>query len=370
MYLGRQLSHDAGALVRKSRKTDLFLEDIDPVISELQLHYINGGCDPTRFCLHPSPSKSEHFPAFAQSSIMAPAGSPSIYVLPLEIIEDAIDIIAADDRQTSPFTLPNVKACSLTCHTFLPRSRRHIFRSIMIRDAHPYIQRFPPAAPSPLASSFAALLAASPHIAELVRELHYIFPEIGGRLSNASPILQKLTKLEMFGLYPDDGGTVSWWGLNPRSRSIFISLMHLPSMIHLRLGSVTDFPLSLLFSCVNLQTLCLDGVKFDEHNVHMTTQPSSSRNIKLLELELKIDHFINDAVFEIAKMITKNGDPIFDLSGLKKLTTTIHSRDQLELTYKTLRRATNIESIHLLGMSIPFDLIISRLATCFYDRIH
>lgn len=293
-----------------------------------------------------------------------------IHVLPLELIEDTIDIVAADDRQKDPFTLPNVKACSLTCHTFLRRGRQHIFRSIKINHAYRYIPRFPPdPKPFPLASSFAALLTSNPQIAELVRNLHYIFPEIGGSLPDVAPVLQTLIKLETFGLYSDDGGTLQWWGLNPRSRSIFAGLMHLPSMTRLHVGSVTDFPPSLLLPCANLQSVYLDGVRFDEDDVcAMTSKSFISSNIKLRELELRIGPSINRTVSKIGKKVTEQGEPVFDLTCLKKLGATIRCPDQIELTSKVLKHAENVETVHLFSTSILFDMMIGQLATWFIGQ--
>ena len=51
---------------------------------------------------------------------------PTSTTLPVEVVERIIDLSSNDPRTLSTF--------SLSCHTFLPRSRRHLFVSIRIRS--------------------------------------------------------------------------------------------------------------------------------------------------------------------------------------------------------------------------------------------
>ena len=50
-------------------------------------------------------------------------------ILPLEIEETILDLLAEDDKGHSA-----LKTCSLVCHAFLPICRKHIFGSIVLND--------------------------------------------------------------------------------------------------------------------------------------------------------------------------------------------------------------------------------------------
>ena len=89
-------------------------------------------------------------------------GSP----IPFDILENIIDTLAADDDENSTF----LKPCALTCRSLLHRSRKHIFRTIVI--GHPTnLTDERPKLFSQMPSRLSRLMSRTPELADYVRVL-------------------------------------------------------------------------------------------------------------------------------------------------------------------------------------------------------
>jgi len=107
----------------------------------------------------------------------------SILILPLEIEEKILDLLAEDDNDHSA-----LKTCSLVCQAFLPICRKHIFGSIALNDYQ---------TPSPPTThALALLLSRRPEIADYIRKLDYTIETADVTSPLIQESLKRISRLE------------------------------------------------------------------------------------------------------------------------------------------------------------------------------
>ena len=160
-------------------------------------------------------------------------------VLPLEIIGLIIDIVGENEDTNL------LKELALVSHYFLQICSKHLFATVELHDASSK-------------KGFVKLLKSRPDVVKYIRELTYI---VGFKineddhllspiLSNFLPTVSRLNCLTInASSHPD------WNTLNSSLISAFFHLMRLPTINHIRLSSIQNFPLSSLTPSVNLLRL-------------------------------------------------------------------------------------------------------------------
>ncbi|KDR73091.1 hypothetical protein GALMADRAFT_252553 [Galerina marginata CBS 339.88] len=215
---------------------------------------------------------------------------PSSPAIPLEVIQAVIDILAQDDKELS-----SLKSCSLVCQTFLHLCRKHIFASIFL-DGRKF------AIPKPSTVTLIRLLSATPEIAYHIRTLVCYISSWEFEQRPLPGIFKRISKLSSLSIrWPRSGRQ---WNDNPL-RSAVLHLMHLPTLIHLELGNITDFVVLDLVACTNLKELKLTRIQTVENEVALPCTLSSGP-IHLHQLEVGVESSM--AVLDLCKKRRPDGN--------------------------------------------------------------
>ena len=168
-------------------------------------------------------------------------------VLPLDIIVLIIDIVG-ENKDTNL-----LKQLSLVSHSFLHICRKHLFAAVDLRDAVP-ICNIPSSK-----RGFVKLLQSRPDVAKYIRKLKYKV----SRNHDDNHLLPPILFLPTFSRLNCLTITAKWdWNtLDSSLTSALLHLMHLPTIDHINLSYIQNFPLSSLTPCVNL--LRLDILQLD-----------------------------------------------------------------------------------------------------------
>ena len=185
-------------------------------------------------------------------------------VLPFDIIDQIIDKVE-ENKDTDL-----LKKLALVSHSFLQICRKHLFATVDLHDA---------VSSRHLASSkkgFIKLLKSKPDVVEYIRKLRYRventrweyntpFPHLQfsstyPRLDNddylLSPILPNLLRtIPRLNCFTIIGSKSDWNTLDSSLTSAFLHLMHLPTINHIHILFIQNFPLSSLAESVNLHRL-------------------------------------------------------------------------------------------------------------------
>lgn len=276
--------------------------------------------------------------------------------LPFELIEEIINIVALADP---PDHHPNIKACSLTCHAFLPHARKHIFRSIAVYEAH-RTSSVSSNTSRPLLFPFARLLTHNPKIGEYVRELRYFIIPALGRIEPEGPSpssLGHLTNLEVFSIQGENF-LISWKTMYSPSRSALLHLMHKPSISTVSMSRISAFSLSDLVPCTHLRTLRLRDVTFCDEGDATAYDPNANADADALESpqpshpirvrELNVD--VTTASY-LNKRLEQNQGLPFDLRNIESLTLLVRSdfRTTIDPAVRFFERLGKLTSLHFTG---------------------
>lgn len=263
---------------------------------------------------------------------------PLLKPIPLEVLDAIIDMVATED-EAEVEDHSNVKACSLTCRTFLPRCRKHIFYTIDI-DIN-----LDPA----VLYKFSKLIEHSPWVADHVRALRIECPplQLGPLDQPPSRLLSafdRLTNLHAFSLYLMDSLKADWTQIQPQVRSSLLRLMHLPNIVCLSIGFIVGFPSSEFTPCANLKSLTLDELVFVEEcagcPLDILTKP-----IKLDRLSLSTLSAQNFLATELVEG-RASGKAILDLGELKSIIFSLET-DAEQCHHQILKYAHRLQTIDL-----------------------
>ena len=270
-------------------------------------------------------------------------------VLPFDIIALIIDIVGEDYDSDTKF----LKELALVSHSFLHICRKHLFAIVELHDADPLCH---------VASSkkgFVKLLESRPTVVKYIRKLTYIidydhlqspqfsllnFDNDDNLLSPILPnFLRTISRLNSLKI---QASLLNWNLLNPSLTSALLHLMHLPTINHIDLSFIYDFPLSSLTPSVNLLRLDITRLRGSRLEVD-----GSSGFVVQSEMMPKIREFSTlDSTLVTMKLLhakMQDGQPAFNLMDLRRLTlSSVWFDDEENLRY-LLQNAKSLEKLHL-----------------------
>ena len=179
-------------------------------------------------------------------------------VLPYDIITLIIDIIVGENKDT--------KLLAVVSHPFHQICIKHLFANVELHDATNY-------GGGSSKKGFLKLVKSRPNVVNYIRKLTYRVSGLSGDnyrdddhllspiLSNFLPTTSRLSCLEI------NASEWNWNTLDSSLTSAFLHLMSLPTMNHIDLSNIGNFPLSSLTSSVNLLRLDMSHLScFDYHD--------------------------------------------------------------------------------------------------------
>ena len=238
------------------------------------------------------------------------AGMPSI--LPLEIEETILDLLAKDDKGHSA-----LKTCSLVCHAFLPICRKHIFGSIVLSNDHKMVSASTPHA-------FERLLRETPEIADYIHKL-----ELDCRIQFTDlPIQESLRQISRLKFLTISHHYGRFWERldwsNNSIRSALLHLLHLPTLTHFKMSDIDNFVISDLIPCVNLKYLDIGSFT--------TVAAENAFPAVLPEYSIQPNEFVarsgtSGAIKKLCTARRPDGQPIINFGSLSKITVDIEERE-------------------------------------------
>ena len=255
-------------------------------------------------------------------------------VLPFDVLALIIDIVG-ENKDTDL-----LKRLALVSHSFLQICSKHLFATVILRDDNPEFH---------VASSkkgFVKLLRSRPEVVNYIRKLTYKVgftyqleskSEDDRILSNLLRTVSRLNYLKITGI----SSYLDWKTLDSSLTSALLHLMHLPTISHINLSYIKNFPLSSLTSSVNLHQLDINHLRLD-----------SAEIIVPLEMMPQIREFLVSESSQVTTKLlhakTQDGRPAFNFMDLRRFKFTISSNEDLQITRYLLQNARLLEKLHLI----------------------
>ena len=255
---------------------------------------------------------------------------PTVPVLPLDVIDNIIDILFNDDTKS----LPYVKAFSLTCQSFLPLCRKHMFSSISIHIGDFFLN-----------DEVRFLL----DIARYVRRLNILIDHRYCKSEcSFDQVSRQLTGLKSITIWCSSqwGSSMFWKDISSSARCSLLSLIHLPTLTHLDLKQIHDFPISALITCTNLKHLAVNGHLIADEN----DDALSSVSHKPIQLEV-FETTVTLTVLKLLASKCSDGRPVLDFTLLKKVLLVFkqHGTDQTGQILSGTQQLRDISLTFLIG---------------------
>jgi hypothetical protein len=254
-----------------------------------------------------------------QNSTMSPA-------LPFDVIAIIIDIVG-ENKDTNL-----LKELALVSQSFLQICSNHLFATVELYNDNGTHRT----------KGFVKLLKSRPDVVKHIRKLTYMYINDDDHLLSPIPLnfLPTISRLNCLTL---NLKLMDWNELDSSLTLAFLHLMHLPTINHISLSYINNFPLSSLTPSVNLHRLdisnlwCLDS--FDEDG--------SRETIVQLEMMPKIREFHASGSAVLTKLLhaeRQDGRPAFNFMDLRRFST--HFEDERNVRY-LLQNAKLLESLDL-----------------------
>ena len=207
-----------------------------------------------------------------------------------------------------------------------------------------------PQVPSPK-KRFVRLLESRPDVVKYIRELTYevewlndpplSLPSQSTEDYLLSPILPNILRtITRLNYLTIDASNLSWNEINPYLTSAFLHLMHLPTINHIGLSLIRNFPMSSLSPSVNLLWLELSCMSFID--------PLEKEIVVQSEMMPKLRELHTPGSFELTMMLlhakTQDGQPAFNIMNLRRFSS--YFEDKWDLLY-LLQNAKLLEILHL-----------------------
>ena len=227
-------------------------------------------------------------------------------VLPFDILTVIIDIVG-ENKDTDL-----LKELALVSHSFLHICREHLFATVELYSSG-YLAESPKWA-------FLKLLQSSPDVVKYIRKLRYIVtygltPNDHDRQLSVI-FLNSLPKFSRLNCLAISASNLNWNTLDSSLTSAFIHLMHLPTINHIDLSHILNFPLSSLSLSVNL--LRLDVFHLKLRKLHQEDFPEIAE-----EMVPKIREFHTSGSSQLTRKLLhakrQEGQPAFNFMDLKRL---------------------------------------------------
>ena len=272
-------------------------------------------------------------------------------VLPFDIIALIIDIVGENKDKNI------LKELALVSHSFHQICSKHLFATVELHDANPRHR----AASSK--KGFVKLLKSRPDVVSYIRVLTYRMRyDNRYRLSQFSPthpnhpsfdsdddllspilpnFLRTIPLLTCLKIY---GSLLDWNLLNSSLTSALLHIMHLPTINHINLSIIKNFPMSSLTSSVNLHRLQIFNLIDPPHDGEDDFYDIFHSEIMLREfltsgyslLTMKLLH---------AKM--RDGRPASSLMNLRRLSVSFTLVEDEWIIQYLLQNAKLLEELHL-----------------------
>jgi hypothetical protein len=255
-------------------------------------------------------------------------------VLPFEIIALIIDIVGENKDTTL------LKELALVSHSFLQFCSKHLFSTIELYDA----DRNKHVASSKK-GEFLKLLKSRPDVVNFIRKLTYIVgynppthPSFNDDDHLLSPILRRIPRLNCLKI---NASHSDWNALDSSLTSALLHLLHLPTVNHIELSSIQNFPLSSLTLSVNLHRL----------DIYLLKEDVSPKIVVLSEMMPKIREFHTIysplATKKLLYAKRQDGRPAFNFMDLRRLSMNFnYDEDEQNIRY-LLQNAKLLEELHL-----------------------
>ena len=243
---------------------------------------------------------------------------------PLEITAVIIESLQDD------FTA--LKACSMTCRSFLPFCRAFIFRFIDLTTR---------------IVSFGRLLDSNPSISDYVHNLVYQLQYHD--LDHSVPrVLIQFHRLHFFRLIGDEA---HWNALPQPFRDSILHIIRLPSLTSLDISYFTVFPITIFSRCLNLTSLVLTNIlddSVDEYRSILNVVPQLS--------SFAFDPSIGKYVGKLVGAHQSNGPPILGFHNLRSLRVTVDKDKDFAVIHVLLKATNKLETLECIGVfhNCPF----------------
>ena len=286
-----------------------------------------------------------HFFFFVSASESSTTSQPSTMssVLPFEIIALIIDIIGENEDTNL------LKELALVSSSFLHICSKHFFATIELHDN----VQVPKHHGAFLKKKFVKLLENRPDIVKYIRKLTYIVSSIhlpfNPNFDNdhlLSPILPNfLRTIPRLNCLKINGSQLDWNTMDSSLTSAFLHLMHLPTLNHIHLSFIHNFPLSSLTLSANLLRLDIFYVRYFD------PVPPEEESIVLSEMMPKIREFnTSESSLLTTKLLhakMQDGRPAFNFMGLSRLSVSFSRFEDERNIRFLLQNAKLLEKLHL-----------------------
>jgi hypothetical protein len=261
-------------------------------------------------------------------------------VLPFDIIALIIDIVG-ENKDTN-----FLREFALVSHSFLQICRKHLFATVELQDQL-YVPKHDVAFPK---KGFVKLLKNRPDMVKYIRNLtykvsiHELRSPACARFHRdhlLSPILLPnfLRTIPRLSCLKINGFTLDWNRLNSSLTSAFLHLMHLPTINHIDLSFIQNFPLSSLTSSVNLYRLDICHMTYGEDGSFEIVQ--SKMLPKIREFNTSESELLTTKLFHAKR---QDGRPAFNFMDLKRLSMSFTWSEDEQYV---LQNAKLLEELHL-----------------------
>jgi hypothetical protein len=255
-------------------------------------------------------------------------------ILPFDIIALIIDNVE-ENKDTNL-----LKELALVSHSFLQICSKHLFATVELHDAVRMYQ-------------FVKLLESRPYIVQYIRKLTYkvapAYSNFGsnGLLPVLSPILPNfLRTISRLNCLTIIGSERLWNMLDSSLTSAFLHLMHLPTINHLDLSYIQNFPLSSLTPSVNLHRLDISNL-WDNKPL----EEDGSPELVLSEMLPKIREFhTSESSLLTTKLLhakRQDGRPAFNFMDLRQLSMVSNRFEDVRNIRYLLQNAKLLEKLDL-----------------------
>ncbi|KAF8801606.1 hypothetical protein BYT27DRAFT_7197840 [Phlegmacium glaucopus] len=233
-------------------------------------------------------------------------------VVPFDILGNIVDILVNDNEKG----LQYAEALSLTCKSFLPLCRTHIFSTITITtsDALEGLHR---------GEAFGEFLLTTPDIARYVRKLRIrLYDPCSEPRQFFVRVPRQLTRLESFTILEHSLRQNDWNYIPLSMRYLLLDFIHIPTLNHLDLRSLRNFPISHLIPSPNLKHLSTTNLFLvDEGDAATALAPFKPIKLRVLDIALRglTAHRVLPPQTRFLAAIHSGRWPILDLTGVQKI---------------------------------------------------
>ena len=263
--------------------------------------------------------------------------------LPFDVIAQIIDIVG-ENKDTEL-----LKRLALVSHSFLQICSKHLFATVILKGADPEY-RIPSSK-----KGFVKLLRSRPDVVKYIRTLMYqVRDEYDNRplsISQSSthpseseddPILLNLLRtISRLNCLIIIASLQDWNTLDSSLTSALLHLMHLPTVNHIDLSYIKNFPMSSLTPCVNLHRLDISDLR-----------SGSPEIVVPLEMMPKIREFhVLDSSRVTTKLLhakTQDGRPAFNFMDLRLFLISLNRFEDEQIVRYLLQNAKLLEKLHLI----------------------